>query len=786
MMRLIKTRWYYLSTILVFFVFMPSVFAQTKSAVTDHFRSASNGIWKYASTWESSVDSINWFAATIAPDKNSSSIVIRSGHQVTLDFPTNVNQMIIEQNATLILKEALVLYDDIGYDLIVKGTIQIESAYNLVHFPSTSSILVCDGGLYMRICIGSAPVINTCTWAEGSTAKIISPITLYDYVSGLNQQFYNFIWEEHPDRTYNCLMKMPDGFTVNGTAKFKVNHNLSLTDLTSPINYYFNGDVIIEKGIVKLCEAPTGNVTMHIAGNLTIGSTSNTARLGVQPNNKLIVKGNINSIEFSSGVNSHSSLSGGTIIYAKTSGIQTISTENIRKINHIVLPGVSLSLPNIVLETGFNFTISDNASVITPANLTATVERNLVNAEWNTPLDGWQMISSPVNAQPISGSFTLGSYDFYAWDEVTGIWLNKKDPTNYITSFQPGEGYFAAYDDGGLKSFSGILNKNSIIFNNLSYTGSHVNSGYHLLGNPFPSGLDWSNSSWNRLNISNVAMIWNEQARNYLPITEANPVIPPCQGFFVQALNEANHITIPAEARVHCNSLLYKLANYSELRIRVSSVNNESFDETVISLNDESIEGLDVNDGRKMVGSEYSPQLYTVTTHGEKLAVNSLCTTNLPSVIKLNFIPGYDKNYAIKSIDSNVEADFYLQDRKTGIVIPLNDTPYHFTANIGDDDQRFTLYLKPYGIAEDLVKPTFMISYESGEICIVNVNSLRTDSEYDCVLTSAVGNIVLRTKVRLSDDNTAKIKIPQLAAGIYLFTVRSVHQNQHTIKLFIN
>jgi hypothetical protein len=162
------------------------------------------------------------------------------------------------------------------------------------------------------------------------------------------------------------------------------------------------------------------------------------------------------------------------------------------------------------------------------ASVSATVERAI--AGWSDANHGWHQLSSPVASQAIAPAFadaTPGNYDFYAWWEATNSWINYKDgvsPTfaganvlggaSSATNFIPGKGYLVAYATTGTRQFAGTLNKDGIAVTNLAF-GTGANRGWHLLGNPFPSTINYNTGTWAKTNIDVEMQVWNSETASY-------------------------------------------------------------------------------------------------------------------------------------------------------------------------------------------------------------------------------------------------------------------------------
>lgn len=339
-----------------------------------------------------------------------------------------------------------------------------------------------------------------------------------------------------------------------------------------------------------------------------------------------------------------------------------------------------------------------NGSLIASGSVsgTATIERYI--EAYSAGSDGWHHISSPVNNMVIDGSdFDPGTNDdLYSWSESNNQWLNHKIGANNIDNFTNGYGYLVAYESTATKQFTGTLNNSNITFSDLSVGDG---SGWHLLGNPFNSALQWKDGNWSMTDIGGVAKIWNESAGNYTDIGE-NEYIPSTNGFFVQAANATNAITIPTSACVHNSQNNYKSGPLDTLCetliVVVSNDQNTYYDKSIVGFKDVATEDWDVEfDSRKLRGNETAPQIWTEVSD-EEYSTNFLPHVFDSYVLQLNFEAGVDGNYefSFKGIDSfHINSYISLEDKLTGNIIDLeNSQNYSFVALTNDDTDRFLLH----------------------------------------------------------------------------------------------
>ena len=306
----------------------------------------------------------------------------------------------------------------------------------------------------------------------------------------------------------------------------------------------------------------------------------------------------------------------------------------------------------------------------------------------------WHFLSSPVAAQAISPAFTANpstAYDFFAWYEPTGVWVNFKNelepPTwntaNGSADFVAGKGYLVEYLGAGLtKQFAGNLNC-GIVTSPLSKTGTTTYATFNLLGNPYPSAIDWKAAGWDRgslfINSGGYDMyIWNDAAGNYCSFNSAGSsginggtqYIAAGQGFMVKAAS-AGTLGMTDAIRVHNTQPYLKsteiMANM--LRMKVTGNANSYSDEIVVEFGHQTATG-----GAEKMFSFYetAPSLYTVKPDGKY----SIDFRGEPGAvtISMSFKAGADGNYTLTSSQ--------LESFSSSTVITLEDLKLAKTQNL--------------------------------------------------------------------------------------------------------
>jgi hypothetical protein len=215
--------------------------------------------------------------------------------------------------------------------------------------------------------------------------------------------------------------------------------------------------------------------------------------------------------------------------------------------------------------------------------------------------DEFHQLSSPVSNQAINSSFSPFTESFYAWNETNASWLPFEDPGFYFlngsNNFSSGRGYAVNYYATSTKSFSGNINNGTINIPLTVTPGSYT--GWNLIGNPYPSSINWNTSSgFTRNMLENAGSnqtafwIWNPKTGNYgayISNTASGTngvtnLIASSQGFWVKATT-AGTFSINNAAREHASPSWLKSSNTENntIRLKVTSIENSFSDEMMLS-----------------------------------------------------------------------------------------------------------------------------------------------------------------------------------------------------------
>ena len=308
------------------------------------------------------------------------------------------------------------------------------------------------------------------------------------------------------------------------------------------------------------------------------------------------------------------------------------------------------------------------------ADIQGTIQQHIEAETWN-------LISSPFlqgsgttarDLTPAGGSAYLRPY-------INGTaWGNYISEPDY--QFVPSQGYALWLTLEKILGFSGLL-MNGTISKPLVYGPAN---NWNLVGNPYPSALDWelvvrNNTSasmylWENtyagFNNGNY-MTYNALSRIGVPASTTN-IIPLFQGFFVETAGTGAFISFNNNARLHSNQPFYKdFTRQTQVLVRLKITDTQSrFDELLVCINPDANNNFDEFDSKKMSAESESPEIFSLAQN-EKLVINAVQT--LPIVIPVNIKATQAGTYTLKAFElmPDINTTIQLEDIQAGNMTDL-------------------------------------------------------------------------------------------------------------------
>jgi hypothetical protein len=748
-----------------------------------------------------------WVGGDAPPDFED--IVIQAGHTVTLDRGTNFINYIYVYNVTI---EASAILNNNGFPLYIRNTSTGTPHYinngthngpGAIHVYNLSRGRVSGSGVTnCDFLIENFGLEMTATTNLTINGDIMNSPGFPSNSSGI--VFY--INETGGNLTVN-------GDMISGATIRRASLNHYTGTLTVNGNIIFSGvqDWVQNRATLNI----TGNVTLGATSSSTLYNNQNSITdpqpylviggdllgggLCVFRNNRdshvkfggqvfpvgfggtlqLITPTDLNTVEYNGSLAQTVkpfSLPYRNLIISNSNATASIEAAVTANTSLVIKPGAALTVSGGSLTVGptATFTIESDAtgagSFISNSTPDANVKRYISGHNGNSN-DGWHFLSSPVAAQTISAFHTPGTgNDLYKWDEATSTWINRTAEGgglngSFETNFVVGAGYLIANEGSETKTFTGTINSTDVNTSSLSYIGISPYTGWHLLGNPFSSALNWNNGTWALNNVDANAQIWNESNASYTVILP-NEVIPAMNGFMVHASQNNASLTIPASSRVHSNTAWYKNTLQND-KIVLTAIDHDggTAQTSIIRFDANATDGYDSQyDSYFLPG--FAPNFYS-GAQNEKYALNTLPALTGGLTIPMGFQKNDSNRFSIELTENIPGQAVYLTDLKTNVTNNLAEGSYSFDAQDGDDANRFLLHFGTLGIDKPATDLNAIAWVYDKQIYLLNAGPGIVDV-YDMQ-----GRMLQSFLIESSDLQSRQVNLP---TGVYVIRLQGTSE----------
>lgn len=652
----------------------------------------------------------------------------------------------------------------------VNGTLENSSNVNS---SAAAKLTFASGSTYEHLLTTSAGNIPMATWDQASTC-LVSGYTTNTTVPGrLGSSFGNFIWNT-PSLTaseFNLGGQLTD---VTGTLTIASTGSailyLGKSD-TEPVALNISGDFIISgTSAVDVTQDALGN-SITVGGSLTHSSSvAFNAASGVGSTD-ITLGGDLSTFStFNAGTGTLTligagaaqsitgTVNAGNLSISNDAGVNIEGTVNLTgsvTLNNSTdifdADGTSNSGTLILLSTADSPTVDASIAAI-PSGATfqgnVTVQRYMSGEGYrmyryisspvtNATVASWQddfsitgvftgySTTDPSNNSNIVCGYRLGtSASMFYYNEATQAYV-KYPTTSSSATLVPGRGYSALVRNCSSPTIidvRGPINQGDITLNtsstpSISFTTTGSDAalyGYNLVGNPYPSALDWESASWSMSNISSVMAITDNSTGSlvyhYFDNTDASgdDFIALGQAFWVRATASSPSITFTEDVKAAQGSSFsfFRKATPVLDRLTITVTNGSVTDKAFVKVNPAAKASLDNFDGPKMDNTLFD--ISTLSSDNIPMAINAVEAITCGSTVKVNMKDFTAGSYKLNFQGAGLlqEYEMVLTDKYTGSVTNVTASPdYTFAVDNNAASKaadRFELTFKEKGMSLDL------------------------------------------------------------------------------------
>jgi hypothetical protein len=490
----------------------------------------------------------------------------------------------------------------------------------------------------------------------------------------------------------------------------------------------------------------------------------------------------------------------------------------------VTLQGL-LNITGTLLVSNGSLESDGNLALVSSATQTALIDGSgtgevtgSVTMERYLPSNfGYKYLSSPFQAAFVSelgDDMNLGAAfpSVYRYDEsrVASGWVSYTNPVNMLN---PMAGYSVNFYSSPIVpntvDITGTVNNGPLSV--ILYNNNHIyTKGFNLVGNPYPSPINWGAAGWTKTNIDNAlyffkASLTDQYGGTYSSYVNgvssdgvANAIIPSMQGFFVHVTNGTYPVTgtLGFSNSVRVTNLappFFKSAKSAPLQlVRITATFSDdpaSEDPAVVYFDVNGTEGTDHNlDALKLFNTDLRiPNIYSVSNESDKLSISALplLTTSsyqVPLGIKAN--RSGTIILKLKDVEDGLAAGgVFLTDAVTGAQQDLSGgNQYSVYLSTGEYLNRFWLNFGSLttDLPDNPLSEKMITVYNSGGIIKALVRRLAGDRS-EIVISNILGQKVFSAKIY---ETGSYEFTPAVNRGVYIVTFISGNE-RFSQKLFI-
>ena len=437
--------------------------------------------------------------------------------------------------------------------------------------------------------------------------------------------------------------------------------------------------------------------------------------------------------------------------------------------------------------------------------------------------NGWELAGSPVTSISAANLWTANqsvfatngsSFGMGTYDNTNNSWTNFD--TDATTNIEPGKGYQMASIDGGVITYTGVLNSGDISEPIRNYdldddADMSDGSRFNLISNPYYSFIyanDNTDSTNNLISVNAAVLHANGQALYYWngssydevnhATTSFRQYTAPAQGFFIMAktTGSSDNFSFTRSMQTTTGSddaIVGDITNDDNAELFLNISQNGSDRDTEIYFLENGTDGLDPGFDAASFSSldtYISTRLIETieSTDGIDFGIQTLSFENMHGKViplSVNATAGTEATISISHNTTFVSTYVFIEDALEGTFTNLKETDFIITP---DSDLlgagRFFVHISASTMSNEDATTNLLNVFKLDRNNFITVEGLATQSnQTNLKLYSILGKEVLSTTLA-NNNNTQTISTDGLSAGIYVIKLESGN-NLLTKKLII-
>ncbi|PRX49843.1 hypothetical protein [Salegentibacter salegens] len=444
---------------------------------------------------------------------------------------------------------------------------------------------------------------------------------------------------------------------------------------------------------------------------------------------------------------------------------------------------------------------------------------------------GYKYFSSPFQ-NSVVGDFApymdfenpeTGFPNFYRYNEDRNININEivRDATgwevytNTTNSLNTAEGYALNFGNTTASQtieLTGEVNNGVIPARQLENNHREYTKGFHLVGNPYPSPIDWNaNSGWTKTNIDDGIYFFtagddSQYTGTYSAYVNqvstsdgrSSNIIPSMQGFFIKVSDSDTQDLVTGsfgmDNNVRINDFDQEFLRTQEvlkplIRLEAGFNTSQRQDPMVIYFSSYATPNFEKEmDAHKLMNTDPAvPSFYNLTETKKELAINAIPFPESRSYKKIPLGIKADQNGEMKinlaSVENlNSNFNIYLIDHEKGKGQNLRNNPkYTFNIQAGTHNSRFELMFSEEKVTSPAIafNEPFDVEVEDGNV-VVKMNL--EENQEGILRASTMTGQILQIKEAGSKDQVIFEGIT--SEGVYIINLQ-VGKAQYGKKVLI-